>query len=102
MSFKPFPELSVEAGQIDGLHRIVNSRGEVVIAGKFLSEDDAQRLVDCWNACRKLYSPSAHIAETDAYVARLEGLRSDAWARAVELGAHPDPTLKTQAIEAAE
>lgn len=80
--FKGYPELSVEAGQIDGLYRIVNSRGEVIIAGTFASAEDAQRLVDCWNACRKLYSPGAHIVATDEYVTRLETLRKEAVARA--------------------
>lgn len=81
-TFKPFPELSLEQGQIDGLYRIVTNGGSVIIAGGFKSEADAQRLVDCWNACRKLYSPSAHIAATDEYAARLEALRKEAWARA--------------------
>jgi hypothetical protein len=85
---KMFSELRVEPGQIDGLTKIVASSGDVVIAGTFQFEADAQRLVDCWNACRKLHNPANHISETDAYVERLEGLRKDAWKRAVELGAN--------------
>lgn len=86
--FKAFSVLYLEEGQVDGLHRIVNGRGEVVIAGAFRSAEEAQRLVDCWNACRKVYSPAAHIEATNEYVERIEKLRKEAWSRAVELGAN--------------
>jgi hypothetical protein len=81
-AFRGYPELTVEVGQVDGLHRIVTKSGEVVIAGSFRNEEDAQRLVDCWNACRRLFAPANHITATDEYVARLESLRKEAWARA--------------------
>lgn len=86
--FKPFAELIVEAGQVDGLHRIVNTSGEVIIAGGFRNAEDAHRLVDCWNACRKFHSPANHIETTEERVGKLEQLRKEAWARTVELGAN--------------
>lgn len=69
MTFKPFPELVLSEGPV-----ITMKNGDADI--------DMQRMVDCWNACRKLHNPAAHIAETDAYIARLEELRKEAWARA--------------------
>jgi len=86
--FKPLPDLSVEHGQVDGLFRIVTTAGEVITAGGFRNSEDAQRLVDCWNACRKLYNPANHIETTEERVGKLEQLRKEAWARAVELGAN--------------
>lgn len=78
--FKPFPELLIDATDHDG-HVIVTKgkNGPSIIMDASL--EDAQRLVDCWNACRKLYSPAAHIVATDEYVERLERLRKEAWAR---------------------
>lgn len=83
ITFRPFPEI-----KLDSIHP---DTGEIVVSKangtpffatvEYNSEDDIKRLVDCWNACRKLYSPAAHIAETDAYVMRLETLRKEAWAR---------------------
>lgn len=84
MIFKPYAEARVEAGMIDGMFTIRTAR-HVISHGMFKSEEDAQRLADCWNACRHLYSPSAHIEATDDYVKRLEGLRKDAVARVAEL-----------------
>ena len=90
--FKPYPELYI-VKEHDGGDTVVSIRTK-------LSEDDfmaivvqrapedAQRFVDCWNACRKLSSPAAHMEATDEYVARLETLRKEAWARAVELGSN--------------
>ena len=76
-AFKPFPELSVDEGD-DGEVLIRHKSGEPFV----MTADTAQRLVDCWNACRKIYSPGAHIVATDEYVARLETLRKEAVARA--------------------
>lgn len=79
-AFKPFPELTLEDGNDDGLYRVQRLNGHVIIAGHFANRSLAERLVDCWNACRKLYSPAAHIEATDDYVKRLEQLRKDALA----------------------
>lgn len=81
-AFKGFPELIVAEGQEDGLYRVETTRGVVVIAGKFRSRDDAQRLVDCWNAVRHIAFPLAHIPATEEYVTRLETLRKEAVSRA--------------------
>lgn len=81
--FKPFPELVIESGADIFMHRILTKAGDVVFAGSFRSEEEAQRLVDCWNACRKLHNPAAHLSETDEYVKRLETLRKEAWSRAM-------------------
>lgn len=81
-AFKGYPELLVADGQDDGLYRIETTRGAVVIAGKFRSRDEAQRLVDCWNAVRHIAFPLAHIPATEEYVTRLETLRKEAVARA--------------------
>lgn len=83
-AFKPFPELRIDVRE-DGVARICNSRDEdvlVVIEGDKVVLD---RMVDCWNACRKFYSPANHIGATEEYVKRLEQLRKDAWARAETL-----------------
>lgn len=91
-TFKPYPELSVvrldPENPDDSTLRIALKNGDdfvVVVVQR--STEDVQRLVDCWNACRKLHSPAAHIAATDEYVERLEKLRKDAWARVAELEA---------------
>lgn len=94
MIFKPFPEVSVEPGMIDGIFAIKTARN-VLAYGKFKSAEDAQRFADCWNACRKLAFPSAHIEETGEYVKRLEQLRKDAWARVVELEALASAVAKS-------
>jgi hypothetical protein len=79
-TFKGYPEAHVEPGMIEGMFTIKTAR-RVIAHGMFGSPEDAQRLADCWNACRKLYSPAAHIEETEAYVKRVEQLRKDAVAR---------------------
>jgi hypothetical protein len=87
-AFKPYPELHVHHGQIDGLYRIEKTNGSAIFAGHFESQEDAERFVECWNACRRIAFPSAHIDATNDYTARLEQLRKDAWARAQELETH--------------
>lgn len=86
MTFKPFPEVSVHDGMVEGIFTIRTAR-HVVAHGSFKSRDDAQRFADCWNACRKLAFPSTHIEETGEYVRRIERLRKEAWERVVELEA---------------
>ena len=88
MIFKSYPEARVEDGMIDGIFTIRTSR-HVIAHGMFKSREDAQRIADCWNACRHLYSPAAHIEATDEYVKRLEGLRKEAVSRVAELEAVP-------------
>jgi hypothetical protein len=89
--FKPFPELVIipqEDGDVS-VGTIRTAAGDdfmTVVVQR--SPEDTQRFVDCWNACRKIAFPAAHIAATDETVQRLEGLRKEAWARAVELGAN--------------
>lgn len=80
-TFKGYPEINLVEGQAEGLHRIETNSGKVVIAGHFDNPELGQRLVDCWNACRKIFAPAAHIEATDDYVTRLEGLRKEAVAR---------------------
>ena len=85
-AFKPYKELSVLKPETDqGLFKLVNSSGSVY--AEVGSEEDAYRLVDCWNACRKLYSPEGHIAATDEYILKLEGLRKDLAAQLRETAA---------------
>lgn len=85
--FKPYPEVRAVSGQIDGLWRIETNTGRVLAAGHFQSKLEAERFAECWNACRKLAFPSAHIEAIDGRVTRLEQLRKEAWARAQELEA---------------
>lgn len=89
--FKPFKKLHVDMWvTINGSD---DDTKEVFLAcdssgaeyGRFNDEETAQRMVDCWNACRSLYSPEAHIKESAAYVKRLESLRKEAVERIAEL-----------------
>ncbi len=85
-SFKPYKELSILKPETDqGMFKLVNSSGSVY--AEAASEEDAYRLADCWNACRKLFSPASHIEATDEYVLRLEGLRKDLAAQLREISA---------------
>jgi hypothetical protein len=85
-TFKPYPELTLSTE--DGVTRITTKGGEDVLgAGR---PEDLQRFVDCWNACRKLYAPAAHIEATDAQVHKLENLRKEAWSMAAALQAEID------------
>ena len=81
MTFKPFPEIS--AVMIGDVPRLIDARGNDVT----LTMEGCERLAACWNACRKLYSPAAHITASDERNDRLEVLRKAAWARATELEA---------------
>lgn len=89
--FKGYPEINFVEGQADGLHRIETNTGKVIIAGHFDNPELGQRLVDCWNAVRKIFAPAAHIEATDDYVDRLEKLRKEAVARIEQLGAGASP-----------
>jgi hypothetical protein len=91
-AFKPYPEVSLEVSDESSAMRIVNSKGETLVTDTTCDTATLERIVDCWNACRKLYSPANHIEATDEYVKRLETLRRDAWARAETLQAQIDAT----------
>lgn len=86
-TFKPFPELTiVEAGEdMNGKPMIQYANGNAFDMTNMAS---VQRLIDCWNACRKFHAPASHIETTEERVTKLEQLRKEAWARAVELGAN--------------
>lgn len=91
-TFKPYPELKISIADPETGEIFVQTAGGVSVFSTIGFRDDAeiqrvQRLVDCWNACRKIHSPAAHIAATDEYVERIEKLRKDACARIVELEA---------------
>lgn len=79
--FKAFPEVHVEVGMVDGLYRIETNSGRVIASGAFPSKEDAERFAECWNACRRLYAPIAHMEATEDYVRRLEINRRDAVAQ---------------------
>ncbi len=83
-AFKPYRELKVEP-PVEGFEeaKIVDAFGFVYATAA--TNEIAERMVACWNACRKLYSPAAHIEESEAYIKRLETLRKEAVARADEL-----------------
>lgn len=78
--FKPYPEIVVVEGQVDSLFRLETSKGKVIISGHFANRADAERIATCWNALRPIAFPEAHMAETEAYVKRLEKLRREALA----------------------
>lgn len=81
-AFKPFPEVSVETNEESSAMRIVTKGGDVLVVDTNCDSSVLERIVQCWNACRRLYSPAAHIEATDDYVKRLEQLRKDALASA--------------------
>jgi hypothetical protein len=91
--FKGYPEINFVEGQADGLHRVETNTGKVIIAGHFANPELGQRLVDCWNAVRKIFAPAAHVEATDDYTARLEKLRKEAVARIEQLEAGVAPVL---------
>lgn len=78
--FKPFPEIFIDARE-DGVARVCNTKGEDVLLVMEGDRAVLDRLVECWNACRKLYGPANHIEATEDYVERLVRLREEAWAR---------------------
>jgi hypothetical protein len=84
--FKPFPEIFVDVRE-DGIARVCSTKGEDLLLVLEADKAVLDRLVECWNACRKFYGPANHIEATEDYVKRLEQLRKDAWARVQELEA---------------
>jgi hypothetical protein len=86
-TFKPYPELIVDetVGPQDGFIRVITKSGKDFMVTVDGDKEDIERLVECWNACRKIAFPDAHIKASDEYTERLEQLRKDAWSRAQEL-----------------
>lgn len=87
MTFKSYPEVELVSDPDSSAMSIKDARGNTLVIDSNCDTAALERLVECWNACRHLYSPSAHIEATDEYVKRLEGLRKDAVARVTELEA---------------
>ena len=75
--FKPFIELGIVPVQ-EHVALIDAKTGSVVGEIEGISAEIADRLVECWNACRKIAYPDAHIKATDDYIGRLEKLLKDA------------------------
>lgn len=96
-AFKPYRELSESLPNQDELFPIVDAHGYCY--GWAQNEDDAKRFIECWNACRKIAFPGAHIDASEEYVKRLEQLRKDAWARAEALQSEIDQ-LKAARVSA--
>lgn len=77
--FKPYPELVIDRDEDGTCDRITTKGGSdvfVIVANRSLEE--LERLVECWNALRKIAFPTAHLDATEEYVKRLEKLRRDA------------------------
>lgn len=100
-AFKPYPEVSLLISEDSSAMQVVDSRGEVLVTDMTCDTAVLERMVACWNACRKLYAPANHIEAADEYAARLERLRKDAWARVQQLEAEL-AAIATPAQEAAE
>lgn len=97
-AFKPLKELTVLAPvSEDGLYKLVNSSGSVY--AEVANQEDAYRFADCWNACRKLAFPEAHITASDDYAKRTERLRKEAWSLAGTLQVELDQ-LKASMVPA--
>lgn len=81
-AFSSYPELFLEQGATDGLWRLQTKSGRVIVAAYFSDQQDAERLLTCWNALRKIAFPLAHLDATEEYVKRLEQLRRESVAMA--------------------
>lgn len=89
-AFTGYPELFLEVGAVEGLYRIQTRSGRVIFAGHFDDQQDAERMLICWNALRKIFAPAAHIQASDDHCRRLEQLRKEAWSLAEVLQAELD------------
>lgn len=89
-SFKAYPELVVDqtVAPEDGFVRVMTASGKDFMTTVDGSKGTIERFVECWNACRKIAFPDAHIKASDEYAARTEQLRKEAWARVQELEAN--------------
>ncbi|WP_027685088.1 hypothetical protein [Rhizobium leguminosarum] len=87
--FKPYPELVLDTSD-ESVTRITTKGGNDVLVAIDVRPEDMERFLVCWNACRKIAFPAAHIDATDEYAKRVEQLRKDAWARAEVLQSELD------------
>lgn len=81
-NWKPYPEISIADRDDLSATWIVDGKGEVIAIDTNGDTAALERLVQCWNACRKIEFPENHIPATDDYLKRLEQLRKDAVAMA--------------------
>jgi hypothetical protein len=98
-AFLGYPELFLEQGAVEGLYRIQTRSGRVIFAGHFDDPQDAERLLICWNACRKIFAPAAHLQASDEHCEKVERLRKEAWSLAGSLQAELDQ-LKASMVPA--
>jgi hypothetical protein len=95
-AFTGYPELFND--EVDGSNpAIVFKNGMVVAVGTEDSRSDMERLVACWNACRKIFAPAAHIEATDEQVQKVERLRKEAWSLAGALQVEVDQLKSSSA-----
>lgn len=87
--FKPFPELVLGTSD-EGVTRITTKGGTDVLTAIDVRPEDMERFIVCWNACRKIAFPAAHIEASDEYALRTERLRKEAWSLASALQAELD------------
>ncbi len=80
-AIKQFPIGLYHVGKIGEVTRILDAKGRDVMT----LPGGPERIVECCNALRSVFFPEAHVAETDAYIKRLESLRKAAWERVQEL-----------------
>lgn len=92
--FKPFAELVVREPVVCGPFHVQTKGGEVIAS--VTQEEDAVRIVSCWNACRKIFAPAAHIEAIEDRIERVEHLRKEAWATAQALQAELDQLRASQ------
>ena len=89
-AFKAYPEAVLEVDEDSSAMRIVTTRGNILVCDTNCDEEVLARFVSCWNACRKIAFPAAHIEASDEYAQRTDQLRKEAWARAEALQAEVD------------
>lgn len=88
-AFTGYPELFND--EVDGSNpAIVFKNGMVVAVGTEDSRSDMERLVVCWNACRKIFAPAAHLQASDEHCEKVERLRKEAWSLAGSLQVEVD------------
>ncbi|MCB5205038.1 hypothetical protein LH464_21465 [Neorhizobium sp. T786] len=80
--WKNYPEVTLDMSSDFSAARIMTKSGDVLIYDTSCDTDTLERSVVCWNACRKIAFPDAHITAQDDYCKRLEQLRKDAVAMA--------------------
>lgn len=100
-TFKSYPELVIDETILpeDGVVRVLTKSGKDFLITPDCSIENVERFVACWNACRKIAFPAAHIEASEEYVQRLELLRKEAWARAEVLQAEVDQLRASKAKE---